>query len=391
MTHNKLNIAFVSTYLPRECGLATFTSDLIDELRGREDFNPPQVVAVNNNRTYAYGEQVVTQINQQSRMDYTKTAIELNRRTDLDLIVIQHEFGIYGGESGVYILDFVEHLTIPFVVIFHTVLTHPTPIQRAVVKRLGDLSARVVTMAEHTVEDLKKVYGITPSHIQMIHHGVPFVPTLSREALKINAGHQNRPILSTFGFLSPGKGIEYAIEAMSGVIVKQPDALYRILGKTHPVVQEEVGEVYRQKLMALVTKLGLERHVEFVDKLLTQTEIVESLVLSDVYLTPYLGQDQAVSGTLAYGVGYGRVIISTPYRYASEMLAGGRGILVGFRDPVALQTGILRVLEDPQRKLQMEAETLAIGLTMRWSEVGQQYAALFRERAHANSYSGRVS
>lgn len=390
-----LNIAFLSTYLPRECGLATFTKDLMDELERTEEFrtqfNAPSVIAVNDNHDYAYGSHVIAQINQDNRMEYGKIAIELNH-SKLDLLVIQHEFGIYGGESGVDILDLVEHLKIPFIVILHTVLTDPTPMQQSIVKRLGDLSYKVVTMAQRSVDDLRRVYNIAPHKIAMIHHGVPFVATPTRDALKASYRFENKEILSTFGFLSPGKGIEYAIESLRGVVGKYPNVLYRILGKTHPVVKREVGEVYRHKLVDLVLEHGLEKNVQFVDKLLTQGEVVQSLVLSDIYITPYLGKDQAVSGTLAYGMGYGRVIISTPYRYANEMLAGGRGLLTDFRDSASLTACILKTLDDPQLKKSMEDRTRAFGRTMMWSEVSKQYAALFRSSIHvSDTYHGRVS
>jgi len=390
-SRNKLNITFLSTCLPRECGLATFTNDLIDGLQHIEDFNNPKVIAVNNNRTYAYGNHVMTQINQHQRIDYRKAALEINC-SKTDLLVIQHEFGIYGGESGVYLLDLVEQLKIPFIVIFHTVLKNPTPMQHFIVEQLGVLSCKVVTMSQSTVENLRDVYGIPQVKIEMFHHGVPFVSTASRQTLKSQYEFENRTILSTFGFLSPGKGIEYAIEAMSGVVAKHPEALYMVLGKTHPVVKQEIGEVYRHKLIALVSKLGLENNVQFINKLLTQEEVVESLVMSDIYITPYLGKDQAVSGTLAYGVGYGRVIISTPYRYATEMLANGRGLLAGFRDSASLEACILQVLDNPQEKNRMEEQTLSLGQTMMWRQVSKQYARLFRESVRLNNtYNGRVS
>ena len=216
--------------------------------------------------------------------------------------------------------------------------------------RVAELSVKVVTMAQSTVKDLISIYGIEAAKIAFIHHGVPHVQTGSRSELKEQYGFANRKILSTFGFLSPGKGIEYSIEAMRGVVKQHPDSLYIIWGKTHPVVKQETGEVYRQKLMDLVEEYDLTRNVHFVDKLLTQEEVIQSLVMSDIYMTPYLGKDQAVSGTLAYGVGYGRVIVSTPYRYAEEMLAGGRGLLANFRDSASLEACILQLLNDPSKK-----------------------------------------
>ncbi|MCD9025324.1 glycosyltransferase family 4 protein [Cohnella silvisoli] len=375
---NKKNVAFLGTFLPRECGLATFTQDLINELELISDFTPPRVIAVNNNSTYAYGKKVMMNFNQNHRWEYIRIALELNR-SNVDLLVIQHEFGIYGGESGDYLLDLAERLTIPFIVVFHTVLTAPTPKQFQIVARLGELSCRSITMAQSTVTDLHTIYGIATNKISMIHHGVPRVDTESRERLKARYGYADRQIVSTFGFLSPGKGIEYAIEAMSGVKASHPDALYIVWGKTHPVVKQEIGEIYRQKLVDLVSRLELENNVVFVDKLLTQEEVVQSLVLSDIYLTPYLGKEQAVSGTLAYGIGYGRVIISTPYRYATEMLADGRGLLANFRDPKSLETSILDIMDHPDKKKRMEQKTLDLGRTMMWNKIAKQYAALIRE------------
>jgi glycosyltransferase involved in cell wall biosynthesis len=380
----KRNVAFLGTSLPRECGLATFSQDLMDEIERIHDFNQPRMIAVNNNKTYAYGNQVMGQIGQHNRADYSRTAMELNH-SNIDLLVIQHEFGIYGGESGEYVLDLAEKLKIPFIVIFHTVLSEPSPRQCFIMKRLADLSFKAITMVQNKVQDLHEVYGIARDKIEMYHHGVPLVDTESRIELKERYGYTNRQILSTFGFLSPGKGIEYAIEAMRGVVAKHPEALYIIWGKTHPIVKQEVGEVYRQKLTDLVSMLGLEHNVAFVDKHLTQEEVVQSLVLSDIYMTPYLGKDQAVSGTLAYGIGYGRVIISTPYRYAVEMLADGRGLLANFRDSASLENHILNVLDHPELKFEMENRTLVLGNTMMWNEVAKSYAVLFRETC-ANSY-----
>jgi glycosyltransferase involved in cell wall biosynthesis len=380
---NKVNVAILGTSLPRECGLATFTQDLIDELKQIKDFNAPRVIAVDNNRHYTYGKQVMMHFDQNLRPEYTKAAMELNR-SDVDLLLIQHEFGIYGGESGEYLLDLVEKLQIPFIVIFHTLLSTPSPKQLSIVKRLAELSYKAITMSESTVPVLLKVYGAAADKVRMIHHGVPSLVMESRQELKKQFGCANRKIISTFGFLSPGKGIEYAIKAMTGVVAKHPNAIYMIWGKTHPVVMQEAGEVYRQSLVDLVFKLNLENNVRFSNKLLTQEEIVQSLVLSDIYVTPYLGKDQAVSGTLAYGVGYGRVIVATPFRYAKEMLADGRGLLAEFRDAASLEKCILDILDHPERQKEMEQRTHLLGRTMMWNQVAKQYAALIRESVIAS-------
>ncbi|NOU83149.1 glycosyltransferase [Paenibacillus sp. LMG 31459] len=390
MTHSNRNknIVFLSTSLPRECGIATFTQDLLDEFTKLQGFNKPRVIAMNNNGNYRYTDQVIREINQHQLSDYIDAAEEINQ-SDTDLLVIQHEFGIYGGESGEYLLQFTERLHVPYVAIFHTVLTNPSPKQHEIITRIAAGSVKVVTMAQSTVDDLISVYHINAAKIAFIHHGVPFVKTSTRAELKAQYKFGERKILSTFGFLSPGKGIEYAIEAMSGVVKQHPDALYIIWGKTHPVVKQETGEVYREKLTSLVHELGLVNNVLFVDKLLTQEEVIESLVMSDIYMTPYLGKDQAVSGTLAYGVGYGRVIISTPYRYAQEMLADGRGLLAEFRDSASLEACILELLDDPAKVEDMEQRTQALGSTMMWSEVAKTYAAIFQDKIALSKPAGR--
>ncbi|MEX2461455.1 MAG: glycosyltransferase family 4 protein [Paenibacillaceae bacterium] len=388
---NKKNVVFLGTSLPRECGIATFTQDLIDQFANIKDFNPPRVVAMNNKgKLYDYDSQVIMQIDQQARAEYTIVAEELNR-SNTDLLIIQHEFGIFGGESGEYLLDLVERLKIPFMVVFHTVLTQPNPKQHYIMYKLGDLSVKVITMAQNTVNNLNQIYGIPLAKIEVVHHGVPFVNTESRINLKERFGYAERKIISTFGFLSPGKGIEYGIEAISGVVESHPEALYIIWGKTHPVVKEETGEVYRQQLKDLIHSLGLDNNIKFVDKLLTQEEIIQSLVMSDIYMTPYLGKDQAVSGTLAYGVGYGRVIVSTPYRYAEEMLAEGRGLLADFRNSASLQSCILDLLNNPFKKKEMEARTLSLGKTMMWSEIAKRYAMLFRDALEPKYLTNRRS
>jgi len=387
-TLSNRNIVFISTSLPRECGIATFTQDLIDQFEHMRGFNKPRVIALNNNETYDYGDQVLREIDQHKQSDYMDTADFLNQ-SDIDLIVIQHEFGIYGGESGEYLIPFVEKLQKPFIVIFHTVLTKPSLKQQQIITRVAELSVKVVTMAQSTVNDLISIYGIEAKKISFIHHGVPYVKTESRSKLKEQYGFADRKVLSTFGFLSPGKGIEYSIEAMRGVVKQHPDCLYIIWGKTHPVVKQETGEVYRQKLMDLVKAFDLEHNVIFVDKLLTQEEVIQSLVMSDIYMTPYLGKDQAVSGTLAYGVGYGRVIVSTPYRYAEEMLAEGRGLLANFRDAASLEACILQLLNNTELVKEMEQRTLELGKTMLWSEIAKTYASMFQEKIESSALVNR--
>jgi len=376
MVSNRLrNIAFLSTYPPRECGLATFTQDLVRELDNEGILNKPKVIAVSNDK-YSYSDRVILELQQHDRRSYIDTADAVNK-SDIELLVIEHEYGIFGGESGEYILDFVNNLQIPFITTLHTVLPNPLEKQREILKLLGEKSAKVITMAKNTRPILENVYGIEPSKIEVIHHGVPYRILEPREKLKEKHGLSGKTVVSTFGLLSPGKGLEYGIEAISMVAKEYKDIIYLILGQTHPCVKKESGEVYREKLMAMVESLGIGEHVRFVDKYLTKDEIIHYLQLSDIYMTPYLGKDQAVSGTLAYAVGYGRVIVSTPYSYAKEMLAEGRGLLAEFNDASSLAKQIKYVLDNPDAKDEMERKTLSVGRTMMWGNVANQYTKLF--------------
>ncbi|MFU0827347.1 MAG: GDP-mannose-dependent alpha-(1-6)-phosphatidylinositol monomannoside mannosyltransferase [Lachnoclostridium sp.] len=375
VTNRTRNVAFLSTYPPRECGLATFTEDLVRELDKVGLISNPKIVAVSNDH-YEYSDRVIMELNQFDRDSYIKTADAINH-SNIELLVIEHEYGIFGGESGEYILDLVNNLQIPFIVTLHTVLPNPTNKQREILKLLGEKCAKVVTMAKNTRPVLEKVYNIDSSKIEVIHHGVPYRILEPREKLKEKHGLSGRSIVSTFGLLSPGKGLEYGIEAIAEVAKEHKDILYLILGQTHPCVKKKSGEVYREKLMNMVDSLGIKDHVQFVNKYLTKDEIIYYLQLSDIYMTPYLGKDQAVSGTLAYAVGYGRVIVSTPYSYAVEMLSDGRGLLAEFRDAHSLAKHINYVLENPEAKKEMERKTLSVGRTMMWGNVANQYAELF--------------
>jgi glycosyltransferase involved in cell wall biosynthesis len=374
---SKLNrvkdVAFLSTYPPRECGLATFTEDLVNEItkagqvrahviavaKGAEEYEDPRVAYI---------------LSQHDRSSYFKTAQWAN--THVDLLVIEHEYGIFGGEYGSYILDMARGLTIPFIVTTHTVLLEPLPEQRAILRDLGRLSSKVVTMARSSIPILAGTYGIAPEKLAFIPHGVPDMQVESRAKLKIAHGLRDKKVISSFGLISPAKGLEYGIEALAKVVPDYKNLVYLILGKTHPCVKESMGESYRQSLVDLAQSLGVQDNVRFIDKYLTKQEVITYLRLSDVYLTPYLSKEQAVSGTLAYAMGCGRVIVSTPYRYAVEMLGGGRGLLAGFKDSESMAACIRTVLGNPTKKAAMEQKTLAVGQTMLWATVAAQYVEL---------------
>jgi polysaccharide biosynthesis protein PslF len=296
----------------------------------------------------------------------------------LDIVVIEHEYGIFGGRDGDYILDFAQNLKKPLVTTLHTVLAKPSKNQRRILQELSRQSHHIVTMAQFSKKLLINIYGIPADKIQVIPHGVPFIQTNgTQEELKCRAGLAGRTVLSTFGLLNPGKGIEYAIQAAALVAKAYPDIIYLVLGRTHPCVKENFGEAYREKLEKLVSLLDIEKQVRFVDRYLTKNEIADYLFLSDIYVTPYLCREQAVSGTLAYAAGYGKAIVSTPYSYAKEMLAQGRGLLAAFADADSLAQCILELLQNPAKKARMEYLMQRMGRTMLWEQVAWDYVRVF--------------
>lgn len=372
-----LHLAFVSTYPPRACGIATFTQDLVREIEKVPGIAAPSVVAMER-EPLQYGLRVRSTIREQERADYVRAAERLNA-SSVDVVVIEHEYGIYGGADGEYILDFARALEKPLVTTLHTVLPEPSANQRRILRELGRLSSRVVTMARRSRDLLARVYGIGVDRIEVIPHGVPLLkPSASKQALKQHYGLAGRSVMSTFGLLSEGKGIEYGIEAVAQVVRRHPDLCYLVLGKTHPNIVAQEGERYREKLEGLVQQYGIAQNVRFVNRYLTKQEIVDYLALSDIYLTPYLGKDQAVSGTLAYAAGSGKAIVSTPYRYAEEMLADGRGLLAAFRDAGSIASAVERILDAPEAARQMERKMRALGRSMFWDRVARKYETMFR-------------
>lgn len=385
---NQMHVAFLTTYPPRECGIATFTQDLINELK-KTALLETSVIAVSDQPMH-YGEDVLFELRQHDRSSYADIAQKINR-SDIDVVVVEHEYGIYGGECGEYLLDLIELLQKPIVATLHTVLPSPNDKQREILKQLCAKSKIVVTMAANSMKVLEDVYDVERNKVTIIHHGVPEIKLPDRDELKKEYGLENRVIISTFGLISPGKGLEYGIEAVARAAAKHPEILYLILGQTHPVVKKERGEVYRNSLEKMVKELKAEDNVRFVNRYLTKEEIIRYLKLSDIYMTPYLGRDQAVSGTLAYAVGYGRVIVSTPYSYAVEMLADGRGLLADFEDSTALSERLNYVIEHPDRKAQMEQKTLLLGENIKWNAVANCYLTTFIKVHKEYSTNGEIA
>jgi len=371
------SIALLGNFAPRQCGIATFTTDVARALSGTEKDRKVDVIAVSDRAGYEYEAPVVYELAEQDLPAYAKAAEFINAG-GYDVLCVQHEYGIYGGLDGVYLLDMLRKVKIPIVTTLHTVLRDPTPSQRAVMGELLSLSERIVVMSDRATDFLCEVHNINPDKVDLIPHGIPnFTPTTGkafRETLNIEG-----PMILTFGLLSPDKGIQYAIQAMPKIVEKYPKATYVVLGATHPNIRALSGEEYRNRLIDLAAKLGVTDNVRFVDRFVTSEELVDYLGATDMYITPYLKPNQITSGTLAYAVGAGKAVISTSYWYAEELLAEGRGVLVPFKNSDAITDAVLRIQGDKSAMNSMEAKARAYGEQMKWPQVGARYVESFQD------------
>ena len=322
-----------------------------------------------------YPDRVVAHLVQNDRDSYAAIARFVNAYP-CDVLNIQHEYGLFGGEDGDWIVELIAGVTKPVVTSLHTVLPEPLPQHLQLARAICAASSAIVVLSETGREILIDRYGVEPSKINVIHHGVPDVPFRETLESKRRLGFEGRTTISTFGLINRGKGLEYAIDAMGAVVQSHPEALYLILGQTHPVIRRNEGESYRRALEASIAANGLTDNVKLVDKYLDFDELLEYLGASDIYLTPYLNPVQIVSGTLAYAVGCGKAIVSTPYLYAQELLAHGRGFLVPFRDPSAIATTLVALLDDSALRESTERRAYKFGRRMTWPNVAQEYGEL---------------
>lgn len=374
-TH-RLKLCLIGSYVPRACGIATFTKDLWTAVS--DAGAQASVVALTNTPDgYDYPPEVAFEIRQNRLADY-RLAAEYINFSGADIVCLQHEFGIFGGREGRYILELLKHLRKPVVTTLHTVLPDPTPGYRETLIGVAAHSDHLVVLSSRAITILTDVYGIDPGKISMIHHGVPDVPFIDPEYYKDDFGVSGRMVLLTFGLLSRNKGIEQVLEALPAVVCTHPDVVYIILGETHPEVKRAEGEEYRLKLQRLVRDLGLEEHVIFHDRFVSLDELCRFIGASDIYITPYRAHDQIVSGTLAYAVGMGKAVVSTPYLYAQELLAEDRGRLVPFGDAAALAATLNDLIERRAQRHRMRKRAYALGRRMTWPVVGAAYVDLFR-------------
>ena len=369
-------VAYLSTYPPRECGIATFTKDLLDAANELNALKPPAVIALNEKETiYNYDKRVKWQIERDCVDDYVQAARFANS-SDVDLVNIQHEFGLFGGEYGDYINHFLDNVEKPVVTTLHTVQPNFDPKAKAVLRRIAAKSASIVVIARLAIELLEK-QGIVCKKVAVIPHGCPDIPFVPSEIVKASLGLKDRFVLSTFGLISRGKGIEYAIRALPYVINKEPRIIYLIIGETHPEVRKTEGENYRKKLMRLVEELHLEKHVRFHNRFLTKRELIKYLQATDVYLTPYTSPNQISSGPLVYALGTGRAVISTPYLHAQEVLAGGQGLFCKFKDANSVAACIEKLLDENLRR-DMQRKAYKYSRKFVWSNVAKEYLKLFK-------------
>ncbi len=379
------NLSFIGNYVPRRCGIATFTADICEAVAAEFPGTKCVVGAVNDRpEGYNYPDRVRFEIEQEEVASYLRAA-EFLSINNVEVLSVQHEFGIYGGPAGSHLLELMRNVRMPIVTTLHTVLQSPDPHQREVMKELDHLSSRFIVMADRGRALLEDVYGVSPGKIDLIPHGVIDMPFMDSNFYKDEFGVEGKTVILTFGLLSPNKGIEHVIAAMPEILKQNPEVVYIVLGATHPNLLAAEGERYRSRLEKLTSELGVKDQVIFHNHYVTIDELKAFIGAADIYITPYLNEAQITSGTLAYTFGAGKAIISTPYWHAQELLAGGRGLLVPFADSAAITRSVNEILSQPTKMTAMRKRAWKQGRGMIWPEVARRYMESFaRARAAAS-------
>jgi glycosyltransferase involved in cell wall biosynthesis len=374
-----MKLAFIGTYPPRECGIGTFTKNLFNSMsadsekkeHGFEGF----VVALNDNDlNYKYPDEVKMTIRQERQEDYLQ-AVKYINLCGADLCILEHEFGIFGGQNGVYILPLLHRLEVPLIVTLHTILKSPSYNEKAVLQEICKMASKIVVMSHKAIEFLVRIYNIPQEKIVFIEHGVPDIH-FNQEKSKKEFKLEDKNVLLTFGFIGRNKGIETVLRALPMVVEKHPNVIYIVLGKTHPNVLRHSGEEYRIFLMRLVKSLQLEKHVMFLNKFIDEQDLFKYLYASDIYITPYLNEAQITSGTLSYAIGVGSAVISTPYWHAAELLSEGRGRFFNFNDSVSLTSTLTELLDNPSELNELKRKAYDYGRKITWPKTGEKYVIL---------------
>jgi len=391
-----MKIAYISTSLPTECGIATFNANLAQAINQHKNISKDSfVIALSDAETldaYKYPSDVKYIIRQNNQKDYLRAANYINT-SQVDACIIEHEFGIYGGESGLYLLTLMARINKPIVTILHTVLKHPSYIQQTIIQQIAKRSSKIVVMSQKAIGFLTSIYHVPKDKIKYIEHGVPDLEPTEDNLIKKAYPFKDSKILLTFGLISRGKGLETVVEALPKIVERHPDVKYVVLGNTHPGVVKNAGEEYRDSLKRLAKKLNVENHLVFVNKFVDEQELHHYLSAADIYITPYLNEAQITSGTLSYAVGAGAAVISTPYWHAQELLAQKRGLLFDFRDSEQLSNLVNELLEQPEKLSELKYNAYQYGLSLRWPNIGKNYikilekAILDREKENLESKS----
>ena len=382
-------VAMIGNHTPRQCGIGTFTADLIEALSGRFPNLDCFAVAMNDKAEgYDYPPQVRYEITANEISSYWKAADYLNANK-ADVVCLQHEYGIFGGRAGSHILTLLRDLKMPIISTLHTILREPNSEQCEAMAEIARLSDRLVVMSEKGAQFLQEVHGVDRAKIDVIHHGIPNVLANQSDFYKERFNLRGKSVLLTFGLLSPDKGIENVIEAMPAILARFPETVYVVLGATHPHVRRQHGESYRKSLEALAERLGVRENVHFHNRFVPIEELTQFLSAADIYITPYLKAEQITSGTLAYAVGSGKAVISTPYYYAEELLADGRGILVPWRDPNAIASEVMELMGDPEKCSALQKRAAKYGLEMAWPAVADRYMETFERARSENALRSR--
>ena len=370
-------VAVIGNYLPRKCGIATFTTDLCDAIH--TEFGTTELLALPVNDTeegYRYPSRIRFELSQDDLASYQQAADFLNF-SNIDLVCLQHEYGIFGGSAGAHILELMRRLKIPIVTTLHTVLREPNPDQRAVMDEISTLSDRLIVMSRQSADILEEVFHVPTSKIDLIPHGIPNLPFTDPNFYKDGFGTEGKDVLLTFGLLSPNKGIENVIQALPSILSRHNNVVYMISGVTHPHVLRQEGENYRLYLQKLSRDLGVEASVIFLNRFVSPRELVELIGAADIYVTPYKHKGQVVSGTLAYALSAGKAIISTPYLHAIELLDEERGALVPFDDPQAIAEKTIELLDNATARHAMRKRAYLYSRDMVWDRVARQYMGSF--------------
>ncbi len=392
MSHNAgtiRRIAILGNHLPRQCGIATFTTDLSGAIAAEISNADCFVVAMNDaGKSYPYPPRVGFEVAESDIASYRAAADFLNA-SRIDVVSVQHEYGIFGGKAGDYLLTLLRKLRMPIVTTVHTILGDPDSSQSRVMNEIARLSSRFVVMSAHGAALLHNVHGVPEHKIDIIPHGIPRVPFASSN--KKELGIEGKSVILTFGLLSPDKGIEHVIDALPVILARHPDTVYVVLGATHPHIKERDGESYRESLTRRAQGLGVESSVIFHNRFVSGGELVKFLSAADIYVTPYLNAQQSTSGTLAYAIGSGKAVISTPYLYARELLAEGRGIFVPWRDSQTIARAVVDLLSDDAKRLELGARAAAHGRSMVWPAVAHRYLQSFERAASREPSTSRIS